>query len=196
MPRTATPPTIDGIIRPVECNGADPAKAMVVAQGIQGEKVEPRSVAWLLADSACLYVAIDNAVDKATPLTAGQAWGQDDAVELAFRDPALGKAAPILVLRGYANGRFESSDEAGAPPDAVKRAAEGVVYKATAADVGRWVATWRVPFAAIGVDPKKSTKLAFNLSVHKTAGPAWVMWVGTDAASWEVGNAGTLALGR
>ena len=141
-------------------------------------------------------MAIDNAVNPATALKPGNEWGRDDAVELAFRNPAAGKDAPILVLRGYPSGHFESSPEAGASAAAVKQAAEGVLYAAKVVAAGRWTAEWRIPFAALGIDPAKPPKLAFNLSVRKTAGPDWVLWQGTRAATWAVGNAGMLELAR
>jgi hypothetical protein len=37
-------------------------------------------------------------------------------------------------------------------------------------------------------------KLQFNISVRKTADNLWLMWVGTQACTWEVGNAGFLAI--
>jgi hypothetical protein len=194
--RTTAPIQIDGVIEPQEWAGADPAKAMVVEQDLQGEKVKPASLAWFAYDDQGLVVAIDNAVNPATALKPGNEWGRDDAVELAFRNPAAGKDAPILVLRGYPSGHFESSPEAGASAAAVKQAAEGVLYAAKVVAAGRWTAEWRIPFAALGIDPAKPPKLAFNLSVRKTAGPDWVLWQGTRAATWAVGNAGMLELAR
>ncbi len=169
---------------------------MPVEQGIQGEKVTPQSLAWLAWDDERLYVAIDNAVNPKFPVRPGNTWGQDDAVELAIRNPAGGKDAPILVLRGFPSGHFESTDEAGASPAATKKAAEGVQYKAKLVDSKHWGAEWTVPFASLGIDPAKHTKLQFNLSVRKSADEQWLMWQGTAACTWEVGNAGVIELVR
>jgi hypothetical protein len=187
---------VDGALAATEWPLADPARTMAIEQGIQGEKVSPPSSAWLGWDDEALYVAVDNAVNPKFPIRPGNQWGQDDAVELAVRNPAAGKDAPILVLRGFPSGHFESSDEAGAPVAAVKRAAEGVQYKAQVVDPKRWTAEWRVPFAALGISPASQTRLAFNLSVRKTADELWVEWQGTAACTWEVGNAGVLDLTR
>jgi len=196
VPRRLATVEIDGLLKAEEWQGLDIRKAMVVEQGINGEKVEPRTLAWLSWDDTCLYVGIDNTVNKTKPLQRGQTWGQDDAVEVAFRNPALGKNAPILILRGYTNGHWESSDEAGAPAAAVKQAAEGVAYAARVIDPAHWTAEWKIPFASLGIDPVKHSKFEFNLSVRKTAGPDWLMWRGTGACTWEVGNAGFLVLAK
>ena len=192
--RTIAAPQVDGILKPEEWNGADPAKAMILEQGIQGEKVSPRSLAWLAWDDTCLYVAVDNSVNPKFPIRPGNQWGQDDAVEFAVRNPAAGKDAPIIVLRGFPSGHYESSDEAGAPAQVVKRTAEGVKYAAKIVNANRWTAEWRIPFASLGIDLTKPTKFAFNLSVRKTADDLWVEWQGTGARTWEVGNAGVIDL--
>ncbi|NCO39363.1 MAG: hypothetical protein COZ06_21885 [Armatimonadetes bacterium CG_4_10_14_3_um_filter_66_18] len=194
--RRAAGVQVDGVLAPQEWTGADPAKAMPVEQGIQGEKVTPQSQAWLSWDDQRLYVAIDNAVNPKFPVRPGNTWGQDDAVELAIRNPAAGKDAPILVLRGFPSRHFESTDEAGASQAATRKAAEGVQYAAKIVDGKHWVAEWSVPFASLGIDPAKHTKLQFNLSVRKSADEQWLMWQGTGACTWEVGNAGVIELVR
>jgi hypothetical protein len=170
-----------------------PQQALVIEEGIQREKVKPRSLAWVAHDGTALLVAFDHEVDKAKPLRRGNTWGQDDAVEIALRTAPEG---PILVLRGYPSGHHEASDEAGAPPAAVKRATEGVTYTAQVVDAGRWTCTWRIPLAALGLDPAKDAAVEFNLSVRKTAGDQWLMWAGTLAHTWDVRDAGRLRLGR
>ena len=194
--RAKAPVTVDGTIAGDEWAGADPSQAMVIAQGIRAEPVKPPSRAWLLHDGAALLVAIQNEVDPSKPLRRGDTWGQDDAVEVAIRSLAT-KDAPLLVLRGYPSGHFESSDEAGAPTAAVKRALAGVEYKAKSVDDRHWTVEWRLPFASLGVDPAKQKRLQFNLSVRKTAPePFWLMWQGTGACTWEVANAGVIELAK
>ncbi|PIU64111.1 MAG: hypothetical protein COS85_13790, partial [Armatimonadetes bacterium CG07_land_8_20_14_0_80_59_28] len=184
--RTLVAPQIDGTINTQEWNGADPAKAMVLEQDVGGMKVDRRSLAWLLCDDDALYLGIDSAVNPSVPMRVGQSWGQDDAVEIALSNPAAGKSAPIIILRGFPNGHFESSDEAGAPAEVVKRAAEGVIYKARIESASRWTAEWRIPFSSLGADPSKHTRFAFNLTVRKSGDNLWLMWEGTRARSWEV----------
>ena len=194
--RRTAPVTAVVHVTPAEWPTTDAARTVVIEQGFQGEKVSPPSAAWLAWDDEALYVAIDNAVNPKFPVRPGNQWGQDDAVELAFRNPAAGKDAPILVLRGFPSGHVESSSEAGAPEAAVKRAAEGVQYKAVVVDAKRWTVEWRIPFAALGVDPAKAPRLQFNASVRKSADELWVEWQSTGGCTWEVERAGVIELVR
>ncbi len=182
--RVKTPPAMDGL---------DPAKAMLLEQGVNSEKVRPTSRAWIAHDGRSLFVAVSSEVSPSQPVSMGHVWGKDDAVEIALRDPSSGAKAPILVLRGYPNGFFESSPEAGAPEAAVKRAARGVQYKAQVVEpAGAWTCEWRIPFASLGIDPAKQKRVEFNLSVRKTADDLWVMWLGTGGCTWDVDYAGFL----
>ena len=135
-------------------------------------------------------------MDPAAPLKTGNQWGVNDAVEIAVRNPAAGQAAPILVLRGFPSGHVESSDEAGAPSDAVGKAGAGTTYAARIVDDRRWTAEWRVAFAALGIDPARHARIRFNLSVRKTADAQWLMWQGTGGCTWQVDGAGFIELVR
>ena len=194
VPRAKAPIKIDGAISPDEWNGADLKKAIVIQDGIRGDKTKPRSYAWLSFDDQALYVAILSEVDPKTPMKTGKEWGQDDAVEIALRNPALGKKAPIIVLRGFTKGHFESSDEAGAPFEVTRDARDATTYAAKILDAGRWSTEWRISFAGLGIDPKKRTKLPFNISVRKTASLLWQMWCGTGGYTWWVERAGFIEL--
>jgi hypothetical protein len=196
VPKVAATVHVDGAISPEEWNGADPSRAMPIEQGIEGEKASPRSLAWLMHDGMHLFVAIDNLVDPSKPLLKGQTWGQDDAVEIALRNTAAGKNAPIIVLRGYLSGFFESSTEAGASASVARKASEGVKFAAKVVAADRWTAEFQIPFASLGMDPAKHTRFEFNLTVRKTAAPIWLMWRGTGGYSWAVENAGAITLGR
>jgi len=61
-------------------------------------------------------------------------------------------------------------------------------------DRARWTAEWRIPFASLSLDPARMQRFAFSLSLRKTGGPEWVLWVGTNHATWNVNNAGDLVL--
>ncbi|MBT4817864.1 MAG: hypothetical protein HN742_30415 [Lentisphaerae bacterium] len=196
VPHTTRSPVIDGIIIPDEWSVTDPRRTMSVAQGLKGHKISPPSRAWLQWDTDALYVAIDNAINPKFPIQPGNTWGQDDAVELAFCNPGSGKDAPILVLRGFPSGHFESSDEAGALPLSVKRAAKGVRFQARQVSDKSWITEWRIPFRSLDIDPAKHRKIQFNLSVRKTADNQWVEWQGTGGSTWKVDNAGILEFGK
>ena len=196
VPRATSKPVIDGVIGAGEWSTGDAARTMTVAQGFHGEKISPPSQAWMLWDDEALYVAIDNAINPKFPLQPGNTWGQDDAVEIALRNSGAGKNAPILVLRGFPSGHFESTDEAGASAAAAKRAAQGVQYRARQVSDKSWVAEWRVPLASLGLDPVKHSRVQFNLSVRKSADSQWIEWQGTGGCTWKVDNAGILEFGK
>lgn len=183
--RRPGPVTIDG--RPAD--GEWPGgRRLTVEEGVGGEKTAPPTYAWVQHDGEHLLVALDNRVDPGKPLRPGNTWGADDAVEIALRAPG----GPILVLRGYPSGHFESSGEAGAPAVAVERAALGVEYAATIVDESRWSCEWRVPLASLGLAADPALRLDFNLSVRKTAQPLWQMLHGTGAHTWDVDRAALL----
>ncbi|MEI6499617.1 MAG: right-handed parallel beta-helix repeat-containing protein [Armatimonadota bacterium] len=192
--RVRLPITIDGQLPGSEWPIDVAGRTLTMAQGINGEKVSRPSQAWLAWDDQALYVAVDNALKPGAMPTTGNTWGGDDAIEIAIRNPAV-KGAPILVLRGYPNGKWESSDEPGTPAAVVKQAAQGVQYAATTPGAGQWLAEFRLPWASLGIDPAKHTKFEFNLCALKKAGDGeWVEWHGTGGGTWEVGGGGVLEL--
>lgn len=186
--------TIDGKLTASEWSGLDPKNGLILEQAVDGTKQTPASQAWLSWDDEALYVAFDNPVNPKFPIRPGNAWGQDDAVEVALANLLASKNAPIIVLRGFPSGHFESSDEAGASAAVAKKAGEGVQYKAVVVDGKRWTAEWRIPWASLGLDPAKQTKLHFNLSVRKTADDQWIEWQGTGGSTWQVDNGGIIEL--
>ena len=196
LPRVAGAITIDGVLKPEEWFGLDPAKGVMVQEGFAGEKVAFPTKAWLAWDDEALYIAFDNAVPKNVPMVREATWGGSDAIEVALSNPAQGAKAPIIVLRGYTNGTLESSEEAGAPAAVAKKAAQGVQYKATVIDNGRWVAEMRVPLASLGISPNGDTRFPFNLSVRKQGDDQWVEWRSTGNCTWEVSQAGLIRFVR
>ncbi|MDP6110614.1 MAG: right-handed parallel beta-helix repeat-containing protein [Planctomycetota bacterium] len=186
---------IDGIIRDEEWKSAK-ARSMILKEDVRGKPANPRSHAWLYHDGKYLYVAILNSVDPGKPLRRGPTWGKDDAVEIALKNPAGGKAASIYVLRGFPNGHFESSTESGVPAEKAKKAGEGTEYAARVIDAGHWSAEFKISFEGLGIDPAKQTALPCSISVRKTATSLWLMWYGTNSFTWEVDRAGTIMLGK
>jgi hypothetical protein len=195
VPRSTFPVTVDGDLNADEWHGLDPESAMVIDLGIQGQPVEPPSHAWLAHDAAKLYVGVRIVSDPGKPITLTTAWGQDDATEVAIRRGADARA-PIIVLRGYPDGHFESSREAGAPAADARQAGQMARFAARVIGNGRWDAEWEIPFEALGIDPAKESTLRFNLTVHRSADRQWVMWQGTDAQSWRVDEAGVIVVGK
>jgi len=192
--RATTSPNVDGIIEPSEW-GTNAQNTMMIERGINHEIVQPRSRAKISFDKEYLYVAIAANVDPAKPLRKGVLWGQSDAVEIALRDTSK-KDAPIFVLRGYPNGVFESSLEAGAPANQVRALQDATRYGARVVNASEWTTEWKIPFAALNIKPEKQTKLAFNITVHQSAASAWQMWQGTGGNSWLVEKAGFIQFAR
>ncbi|MDX9978623.1 MAG: right-handed parallel beta-helix repeat-containing protein [Lentisphaeria bacterium] len=186
--KLAAAPTIDGVLG----EGEWPGQPAAVEQDANGDVVFSPSRVWVARDDQALYVAFSNLVNGASPVGAGANWGKDDAVEIALRQP--GKGNPIVVLRGFAGGTFLSSAEAGAPEEVVRRAGEGMAYAAKPVGAALWTCEWRIPFAALGINPARTPALDCNLTVRKVADNLWVMWVGTGGFSWHLDHAGKLEL--
>ena len=154
----------------------------------------PGSRAWIVHDGTHLLIAVDNPVSRAQPLRPGNVWGLDDATEIAVCRVTPGIRSPILLLRGFPSGHFESSQEANAPAFDAARAAEDVRYAARMDTPGVWTTEWRIPFASLGIDPARDQLLAFNLTVRKTADNQWRLWRGTGTSTWQVFEAGFIEL--
>jgi hypothetical protein len=69
-----------------------------------------------------------------------------------------------------------------------------VTFAAKAVNASLWTCEWRIPFAALGVEPKVGRSLSANFTVRKVADNLWVMWVATGGRSWELDRAGRLEL--
>ena len=192
--RVALTPVPDGTLTAEEWAGADPKSAATIAENLQGHPVQPASHGWVLYDEQNLWVAFDNGVKAKPALKTNAAWGQNDAVEVAIRDLNNAKP-PIVVLRGYPNGDSSVHCEEGDLKLKPAKLGEGVKYGAEVVSPERWTAEWQIPWAAIGLDPAKQKRLAFNLTVRKTADDLWQMWRSTRAHSYDVDLAGILELG-
>ena len=164
--------------------------------GTDGREVQYPSVAWIEVDNAHLYVAFLNDVDPTKGVTGGQRWGRDDAVEIALAEMGSSKLGPVMILQGYSNGHWESSDAGGASQRVVKRVAEGVEYATSVVDAGHWTAEWKVPFTSLGIDPtKRNPRLLFNLSARKPRSDLWAMWMKAPGAfTFDVRQGGLLWL--
>jgi hypothetical protein len=137
-------------------------------------------------------VAVENPLTDAKGLLpSDHEWGRSDGVEIDIQDGLSERAGPVLVLRGYPDGVFQASGDAGAPKEALDRLAAGTTYQA-AANAAGWNCTWRIPFDALGITPAASPRLLFNIGVYKKPQPAWVVLRGTGAANYRVASGTTL----
>jgi len=195
---------IDGIVDPMEWTPGDATgrapeihDTAELAWTHTAEKAQLPSQAMLQTDGTHLYVSFRNQIDPAVGLSGGHQWGRDDAVEIALAEVRGGEVGPIIVLRGYADGHWESSGEAGAPAEVVERSRQGTIYAARPSGAAMWCAEWRVPFSALGLDPAtRNPRLVFNLSARKPAGDEWVMWNRSGGSTWDVHRSGFLWLAQ
>ena len=188
VPRDVVSVTVDGTLNADEWGGLGADRAMALGVDYLGGLVDPPAKAWLTHDGAGLRVALAAPLPKKRDL--GARWGGSDAVELAFR-AADGPNADTLVLRGFTNGTWTTTSEAGTGAQAVERLKQGVRYAAKV-EAERWTAEWRIPLGSLGVVP--GDRLRFNLTVRRTAGGLWVMWRPTRGNSYLVDRVGTLEL--
>jgi len=153
--------------------------------------------AMLQTDEKNLYVQFHVQVNPEVGASRGNAWGKDDAVEIALAE-AGDELGPIMVLRGYANGRWQTTDESGAPDDVRRRLTRGdVKYAAHVASRALWTAEWRIPFAALGLAPRtRNPRLAFNLSVRNVGDDEWVMLKDSGGYTWDVAGGHVLWLAQ
>lgn len=188
--RTDRDIVIDGQLGETEWGTVE--QAIPIAEHPDGKPLLPPSHAWIVHDGENLLLAVSIPLEGHEAKT-GQTWREDDAIELALRNPGS-EGAPILVLRGYAGGHFEASPEAGAPAETVARLNREITYAAQIHGTARWTAEWRLPFAALELAPVTPCRLPFSLTIRQTAGPSWQMWRGTNGHSWLVDRAGILEL--
>jgi len=193
--RASALPTVDGKADAPEWNWDAPGAKATIAElsMLEGNGKQP-SYAMVEFDGEALYVALINRVSDSKNLVQKDGvWGRDDGAEICIQDVSGERSGPIFVVQGYPSGKCESVANAGAPEEAVRRLGKGVQYAAAIAD-GKWTGEWRIPFAALDIDPAKVGTLRFNIGVLKAAEREWIAWVGTGGAPWRMENAGELIL--
>ncbi len=194
LPRQA-PPVIDGKVEAPEWDWDAPgAKATVLALSLEAGNGKQPGYALVGYDREALYIALLNKVtDSGKLLAKGGVWGADDGAEICLQDVSGPRPGPIFVIQGFPSGHSQSVDDAGAPTEAVLRLGRALQYAATIGP-GQWCGEWRLPFAALGINPEKAPRLLFNIGVLKAAEKEWVAWVSTGAAPWNLDRAGRLEL--
>jgi len=192
---------IDGRPEAEEWGGLDKDRAIVVEQEhMTGAKnKEARSYAWLLYDDEYLYICIEHAPDlwrKGLPKKVSTVV-HELAIEGAINHKTWWweeglPTGPLYVFSGRPNGTFTVHNLFNMPPGIIGELERSVEYKAAMIDPEQyhWTAEWKLPLAALNLDPRAAKKVRFNIGGTKRAG--WFCWVATGASIWRVDNAGEL----
>ena len=219
-PATA-PIKVDGRLDPAEWDGLDKKQAAVLNRTPSCKPtLALPSYLWLRRDETSLYLGLLNELQPGqTPKpkpTKGASWWVDvDMAEVIFEGPYGKKApawwpkdkkhGPIFYLLGDCAGLLDTYTAADLPQSRSEGLLSSVQY-AAASEPGRWTAEWRIPLAAICLDPKTAKGCCFNIGVNKpqtrppakgeklSLGQKWAVWCGTMGANWKVWNAGMLHL--
>jgi len=154
---------------------------------------------WMGADTTSLYVAVHSTISPGRRATRGHRWGRDDGIEIALapaRTSSLPARVTPVVLRGYADGSFESVTDGGLAEDDAARARQGVVYAAARLGKGAWSAEWRIPFPCLGITPQETNwPILAHLTARKPAGDHWLSWRKRSVTeTWNVKGAYALCL--
>jgi hypothetical protein len=164
-----------------------------VAAGAAASPVPGRAcAAW---DDQFLYLAIRIAVAPGVKLRGGTEFAACDGVEVSLQGSSGTVGNPIFVLWGSSDASWQALPAGGASPQQCKALRDAVVYAARVS-ADEWTCEWRIPFAALQLDPAQVSRVGFNIGLHVAATDAWVAWRATGGAFYEVGNAGELVLSR
>jgi hypothetical protein len=164
-----------------------PGKAIDLAQTPSGVPLSGESgKAWLVRSGDQLAVRI-SIPTKA--ITQGAAWRTDDGAEICLAGKTPDGKPTVWVLRGYANGTLEVSDEAGTPAAACAAIQKQLAYKATTS-ASSWQGEWQIKLSALGIAAKGS--VPFNLGAFRSSGGQWLNWVGTGGPTWNLQKAGQI----
>ena len=194
--RRAAPPAIDGRVDAPEWDWTSPDLATVAELSLSSGGSKQPSRLLISYDDEALYVALVNQVsDSAALLAEGGTWGADDGAEVCVQDVSGSKPGPVWIVQGYPSGKHECKPDAGAPAAGLVKLTDAIDYAATIGD-GRWTGEWRIPFAAMGIDPSKTATLLLNVGVLKKTESQWIAWVSTGGAPWHMERAGKLLLVR
>lgn len=143
-------------------------------------------------DTANLYLALRVTKEKDEKLTAGLNW-QGDGVELSLRGVNRKQLAPILVLWGTTDGRFNGSAAMGAPAEQVQQIEKEAKYAARGG-TDEWTCEWKLPFTALGLTAAPEDGFKLNVGLRSLANDSWAAWVPTGTRICEVDQGGDLHL--
>ncbi|MGI5924681.1 MAG: right-handed parallel beta-helix repeat-containing protein [Lentisphaeria bacterium] len=169
--------------------GSPRSEVMELAYNYTGELVKPPAQARFSHDGTMLYVSVTTPLAKKRAL--GDGWAGNEAVELCFKG-ADGPNADTYVLRGFTSGATSVFKIVGSGShQPAEELAAGIVYSAKVEDAA-WSCRWAVPLKAMAFSA--GDRLWANVTVRRTAGNHFVMWLATYGDSTNCDSVGYLEL--
>lgn len=171
---------------PVRAAAGEPALIQWVGTGTAARRI---SRATLTAAEGWLCVDMRHETDPKRLSLRRQEWGRADGVELALAIARSRKRHDEpFVLRGYADGRFESVTAGCATPEAAAHLAQAVRYTARTDGTDGWSCRWRIPLCAVGLGPDQPLlPLLANITVCRSADGSLTRWAQRYARdSWDM----------
>lgn len=189
VPRGTTA-KIDGLIPATEYPKRIPLKETPKHEPLRGGACDLA----LSHDGKNLQVGVKIPVRDQEKLRKGEAWGEDDGVEICLA--AITEGTPIsevFVLHGFYGGKVESTLDGGANPRSAKALGDAVKFTPKLYN-NIWVGEFSIPFTALGVNAQPGSRLAFNAGARRSESGEWVVWMGTMGPTHAVDRAGVLVL--
>ena len=204
--RRTGPVKMDGRLEKSEWAGLERDKAIVIEDIIypkpeNGEKGD-RSYAWLAYDDEYLYMAVENTPN---PFKPGMDARQKKLASVLNEISIEGMhdentwwwqrnidTGPVYIFTGRPDGRFEVSNIFMMPQKTLDYLRDATEYKAVMIDEEyyHWTAEWKIPLAALNINPGKQDAVRFNIGAAKRGG--WLAWVPTGGSVWRLDNGGIL----
>jgi hypothetical protein len=171
-----------------------PAKELLISQTPEREKIQGEAGrAQLFHDGKTLFVAVTIPFKAGTQVSKGESWGTDDGAEICIRDASGTQAGATFVIHGFASGKHECTTDGGAPDDASQKLDKAVKFTAKAGNKS-WTGEWSIPLSALGVNYKPGIKLGFNIGAWRSDNSEWIVWRGTQGATYNLDEGGKLTL--
>ena len=204
--RRVSPIRVDGKLETGEWAGLDRSRAIIVEDIIYPRFEEPRKgdriYAWLAYDDKYLYIAVENTPNPFKPgMTEKEKYPASVLNEISIEgihDEKTWwwqrniKTGPVYVFSGHYNGRLDVANIFMMPRKAVEYLKEAIEYKTVILDEENyhWTAEWKIPFAALNINPEKVNTTRFNIGASRRGG--WLAWVPTGGSAWRLDNGGKL----
>jgi len=150
-------------------------------------------LAKLCADKSHLYVGVTVVSMFPEDRKLGHTWGNDEGIELAVEGKRPDGQPVVYVLRGFADGQFQSLGAAGASEEEAAALRQASGY-AAAVDQTVWRCEWRIPLSILRFTPGDKTQLPLNVTVYRSEDNQFVQWAGTLAETWSRQRGGRLIL--